>query len=66
MIPSCCPSCKEKNRWKEDINPFTTGILIGKHIRICLAKIQGIQFYEVTYRCGNCGFEGKYDYRDKT
>lgn len=64
MIPDCCPVCQERNHWKEVINPFTTGIPIGKHIRIALIQTSGFGFYKVTYRCQKCGFEEKYDYRE--
>lgn len=65
MIPDCCPLCKEITEWKEVINPFTTGIPIGNKIRFSLFHTQGFGFYKVTYRCGKCGYEKKYDYRDK-
>ena len=64
MIPQCCPSCKEKNEWKEVVNPFTTGIPVGKRLRISLVYTRGFGFYKVKCRCGKCGYEGKYDYRD--
>lgn len=64
MIPECCPACQEKKQWKEIINPFTTGIPIGKNLRISLIKTTGFGFYKVKYRCGKCGFENKYDYRE--
>ncbi len=65
MIPDCCPSCKADEEWKEVINPFTTGIPIGKFLRISLIQAHGFGFYKVKYRCGKCGYEDKYDYRDK-
>ncbi len=63
MIPECCPSCNEKELWKEVINPFTTGIPFGKSIRIKLIRTRGFGFYKVKYRCGKCGYEASYDYR---
>ncbi len=65
MIPDFCPSCKEIDEWKEIVNPFTTGIPIGKYIRISLIHTRGFGFYKLIYRCGKCGYECKYDYRDK-
>ena len=64
MIPEYCPSCKEKDTWKEVINPFTTGIPIGKNLRISIVLTRGFDFYKVKYRCQKCGYEDKYDYRD--
>jgi len=66
MIPERCPACKEEDGWKEVVNPFTTGIPIGKHVRINLIHAHGfgLGFHKVKYRCKQCGFEGKYDYRD--
>ena len=63
MIPDCCPLCKEIIEWKEVVNPLTTGIPIGKKICFSLFHTQGFGFYKVTYRCGKCGYENKYDYR---
>ena len=65
MIPDCCPSCKEVTEWKEVVNPFTTGIPIGNNLRFSFIHTRGFGFYKVTYRCGKCGYEYKYDYRDK-
>lgn len=62
MIPERCPCCKKKSGWKEVINPFTTGIPIGKHIRISLVAKRGFRF-KIKYRCRLCGYEKKYDYR---
>ncbi len=64
MIPECCPACKDKDDWKEVVNPFITGIPIGKNIRISIIRIHGFGFYKVKYRCEKCGYEDKYDYRD--
>lgn len=64
MIPECCPSCKERELWKEVINPFTTGIPVGKNIRFKIIRTRGFGFYNVKYRCKKCGYENKYDYRD--
>ena len=63
MIPDCCPSCKRKDTWMEDVDPFTTGIHLGKHFRIKLFSKRGFGFHKVKYECLNCGFWGKYDYR---
>jgi|GEM_PF-1718186 len=64
MIPKCCPSCKETYFWNEVINPFTTGIPIGKHFRLKLLMTRGFGFYKVKYRCKSCGYEARFDYRD--
>lgn len=65
MIPDCCPSCKNADEWNEVVNPFTSGIPIGKNIRISIIQTQGFGFYKVKYRCGKCGYEDKYDYRNE-
>ena len=64
-IPACCPACGEADGWKEVINPFTTGIPIGKHIRIRLIQTRGFDFHQIEYRCKMCGYENKYDDRDR-
>ncbi len=64
MIPERCPACQEIDGWKEVINPFTTGIPLGKNIRIGFTHTQGFGFYKVKYRCEKCGYEDKYDYRE--
>ena len=69
-IPECCPRCGDAMAWKEVINPVTTGIPVGKHIRISFLSIRGLfsgvikdklGMNKVKYRCGNCYFEGVYD-----
>ena len=69
-FPECCPRCGDEMAWKEVINPVTTGIPLGKHIRIRFLSIRGLfsgvikdklGMNKVTYRCENCGFEGVYD-----
>lgn len=69
-IPACCPHCGDEKAWKEVINPFTTGIPIGKHIRFSFFSVRGLfssaikdklGMNKVTYRCKNCGFEGIYN-----
>lgn len=64
MIPECCPSCKEKDGWKEVINPFTTGIPVDKHFRFMLCTGNIPRSYMLTYQCEKCGFKGKYDSRN--
>ncbi|MBR3836096.1 MAG: hypothetical protein IKJ69_04855 [Clostridia bacterium] len=66
MIPEQCPSCQETDGWKEVVNPFTTGIPIGKNMRINIGIVRTgcFGFYKVKYRCEKCGFEDKYDYRE--
>ena len=70
-IPKHCPKCNNKTKWKEQINPFTSGIPVGNDaMRINLFPIRGIfartikkklGFYNVAYRCGNCGFTKIYE-----
>ncbi len=69
-IPECCPQCGDKKAWKEVINPVTTGIPLGKHIRISFLSVRGLfsgvikdklGMNKVNYYCKNCGFEGFYD-----
>ena len=69
-IPSKCPKCGNIKSWKEDINPFTSGIptafgrvRTGVAIRGLLSGPfkRALGFYKVTYRCHNCGFQKKYD-----
>lgn len=62
MVPDRCPACQAENEWKEIINPFTTGIPIGKNLRICLFMSRGFGFHKLKYHCQKCGFEGEYDY----
>ena len=40
-IPECCPSCRAEKEWKEVINPFTSGIPLGKSFRIRLSVVKG-------------------------
>ena len=64
MIPDRCPVCQEQAQWKEIVNPFLTGIPIGKHVRIRIGLIKGFRIYKVIVRCGKCGYENTYDYRE--
>ena len=68
-IPECCPKCGNEKSWKEVINPVTTGIPVGKNIRISFLSVRGLfsgvikdklNLNKVTYHCGNCEFEGTY------
>ena len=65
MIPDRCPSCKEKEAWKEVINPITTGIPLLKHVRIHIGLVKGNHFFKLKYRCRKCGFEQTYPNRDE-
>ncbi|MBE5773209.1 MAG: hypothetical protein E7337_04670 [Clostridiales bacterium] len=64
FIPQKCPGCGDGNSWKEVINPFTTGIPIGKKSRIYFAR--GLNRNNFRYRCGKCGYEGVYDDKAET
>ena len=68
-IPECCPECGDEKSWKEVINPITSGIPVGKNIRISFFSVRGLfsgfikdklGLNKVTYRCRNCDFEGIY------
>lgn len=69
-IPSKCPKCGRSKAWKEEINPSTSGIptafgrvRTGIVVKGLFAKPikRALGFYEVTYRCHNCGFREKFD-----
>ena len=70
-IPSKCPKCGRTKAWKEEVNPFTTGIPVGRAVRVSFFfSVKGIfsrpikeklGFYNVKYRCHNCGFEENYE-----
>lgn len=64
MIPNCCPACGEKNEWKEKINPFTTGIPIGRFVRLRIGMTGTLRFHTYEFCCGRCGYAGKYDERE--
>lgn len=59
FIPKCCPRCREEASWREVINPFTTGIPLGKYFRLRLSRGARARYFK--YRCGKCGYEGEYD-----
>ena len=69
-IPSKCPKCGRTKAWKEEVNPFTSGIPAGSEVRFRLFSVRGLfarpikeklGFYKVKYRCKNCGFEEIYE-----
>ncbi len=69
-IPSKCPKCGKTKAWKEEINPCTSGIptrfgrvRTGIIVKGLFAKPieRALGFYNVTYRCHNCGFRKEYD-----
>ena len=68
-IPSNCPRCGNQPQWREEVHAFTTGIPLGRFVRFRLFSIRGLfamrlkkslGFYDVTYRCGKCGYRNKY------
>ena len=68
-IPSKCPKCRAAKAWKEEVNPFTSGIPTpfgrvrsGIVIKGLLARPieRAMGFYKVTYRCHKCGFRKEY------
>ncbi len=72
-IPSKCPRCGKTKTWKEEVNPFKTGISIGGLGRIRIGVPRGvlarpvkkaIGCYKVTYRCHSCGFRKEYKTED--
>ncbi|MBQ3214737.1 MAG: hypothetical protein IJB11_01315 [Oscillospiraceae bacterium] len=68
-IPAQCPKCGKAQFWKEEVNPFTSGIPtsgLGR-VRICAPRgvlarpiMRLLGYYKVTYRCHHCGFSKKY------
>ena len=72
-IPSKCPKCGRTKAWKEDVNPFRSGISAGIFGRIRISAPTGLLakpimkaagYYNVTYRCHNCGFRKEYPTED--
>ena len=72
-IPSKCPKCGRTKAWREEINPFTSGILMGLFGRIRIGTGHGLLArpikkamgcYRVTYRCDKCGHREKYEIDD--
>ena len=64
-IPKKCPKCGNAKAWKEEVNPYTSGVptafgrvRTGIVVKGLFAKPikQALGFYKVTYRCRNCGF----------
>ena len=72
-IPSKCPKCGRSKAWKEEVNAFRSGIPVGGLGRIRLGAPRGLLarpfmkaagYYNVTYRCHNCGFRKEYPTED--
>lgn len=72
-IPAKCPKCGRAKTWKEEVNPFTSGVptafgrvRTGVMVKGLFAKPikRAMGFYEVTYRCRGCGFRKKYELPD--
>jgi len=68
-IPAKCPKCGRTKAWKEEVNPFKSGIAIGSLGRIRFGGPTGLLarpimraagYFKVTYRCHNCGFRKEY------
>jgi predicted nucleic-acid-binding Zn-ribbon protein len=68
-IPSQCPKCGKAKPWKEEVNPFTSGIPTAGLGRVRIGTPRGILagpimrllgYYKVTYRCHACGYREKY------
>lgn len=64
MIPENCPNCGAIKEWKENVNPFTTGIPIGKLLRISIGVTGTVRFHKYKYYCEKCGFKAEYDDRE--
>lgn len=72
-IPPKCPKCGRTKSWKEEVNAFKSGISVGGLGRIRIGAPRGLLarpimkatgYYNVTYRCHNCGFRKEYETED--
>lgn len=73
-IPSKCPKCGKESGWKEEINPFQSGIPLGSgFFRLRIGVPRGLLgrpirkamgCCKVTYRCRKCGFRKEYPTED--
>ena len=72
-IPAKCPKCGKSKAWKEEVDPFTSGVSTpfgrvraGIAVRGLFARPvkRAMGFYSVTYRCRGCGFRKEYELPD--